>query len=157
MNRGMLSVRFTGLHNDDISGRENFGIFFMAGGDGDYEVNWQWMSYNVGGGDIMSRIIVQRFDGTCPRFCEHSELTDEVQFRDSAEVYQWDCQWDTAVAKISCAITKIGSPTYKVLVVNDPLGPYNTLKYMGMGKDAFQGPYPSYQGTVSDIKLTVFD
>ncbi|MDH4184330.1 MAG: hypothetical protein OEV92_08925 [Nitrospinota bacterium] len=155
VNRGMLSLRYTKLHNDIISHKETFGIIFMANGNSNYEVNWQWMSYQMGGA-IQSRLVIQRFDGTCPKFCEQSDITDEIQFWDYAEIWQWDCEWDTWASKVACVVTKVGAPDKKYITINDPRGRYNGLRYLGVGKSAYDGHLPSYQGIVTDFKLTVF-
>ena len=160
MNRAMLSFRFTDMHNEKVSERENFGAFFMAKGENGGEVNWQWMSYNIGEGKIQSRLIIQRFDGTCGHgyFCEQSYITNEVQFNDPAEVWQWDCQWNRDNSYIICDIFKPFDPGFKVVRAwNQMLGNYYELHYIGLGNSAYQGPYPGYDGTVSDIKMTVFE
>ncbi|MDH5679743.1 MAG: hypothetical protein OEZ28_14150 [Nitrospinota bacterium] len=154
--KGMLSVRYTQMDNATISDKENFGVFFMGKGHNGGEVNWQWMSYKKTHEDIQSRLIIQRFDGTCPGFCEHADITDELQFRSFSEIFQWDCQWDTTVNNISCVITKVGDPTVNIFTRLEPMGPYNTLTYIGLGQKAFEGPYESYRGVISDVKLTIF-
>ena len=156
VSRGMLSVRYYNMHNDTISYSENFGLFFMAEGVGGGEANWQWMSYNMGSGNIQSRLVIQRFDGTCPRFCEQADITDELQFTDFLDVHQFDCEWDTSVSKLACTITKIGDPTLKIVTLNDPMGPYSKINYLGFGQRAFDGAYESYRGLISDVKVTIF-
>ncbi|MDH5637921.1 MAG: hypothetical protein OEZ04_05470 [Nitrospinota bacterium] len=160
MDRAKLSFRYTELHNDKISERENFGAFFKAKGEAGLEVNWQWMSYSIGNEMIQSRLIVQRFDGTCaPRaFCEQAFITNDVQFKDTSEVWQWDCQWSITDTYVICDISKPldpASPTVRVW--NQMLGHYYSLEYIGVGQNAYQGAYPGYNGLVSDLKLTVFE
>jgi len=157
VSKAMLSVRYTQMDNATISDKENFGIFFKAKGHGGGEVNWQWMSYKKTHEDIESRLIIQRFDGTCPGFCEHADITGALQFRSFTEIFQWDCEWDTTVNHVSCVITKIGDPTVKIVTKLEPMGPYNTLDYLGLGQDAFDGPYESYRGVISDVKMTIFE
>ena len=157
VSKGMLSVRYTQMDNATISDKENFGIFFMAKGHDGGEANWQWMSYKKTHENIQSRLIIQRFDGTCPGFCEHADITDDLQFRSFSEVFQWDCEWDTTVNHISCVITKVGDPTVNIVTKLEPMGPYNSLHYLGLGQKAFEGPYESYRGVISDVKLTIFE
>lgn len=159
MDRAKLSFRYTDLHNSKISQQENFGAFFRAKGEDGREVNWQWMSYSLGTERIQSRLIVQRFDGTCsPKaFCEQAFITDDVQYNDENSVWQWDCQWNIDDSYIICDITKPSDPAFpSIRVWNQMLGHYYSLDYIGLGQNAYQGSYPGYNGLVSDIKLTVF-
>jgi hypothetical protein len=157
MNRGMISFKITGMTNNKVTARETFGIIFMANGNGNGEANWQWMSYHVGGDAIQSRIIVQRFDGTCPDKCEHSVITDDLQFKDVADVFQFDCQWNAQLGDVSCDITKPAEKTFKIHLANQTQGLYNSIRYIGLGREAFHGSYPGYDGTLSDIVITIFD
>jgi len=155
-----LSFRYTWLENGNFIVKDTFGAFFQAYGENNAEVNWQWMSYSAGGGAILSRLIIQRFDGTCAphKFCEQSYITDEIQFIDASDVWQWDCQWNTGDKYIICDITKPSDPKFKtVRAWNQTLGQYYGLIYLGVGSAAFKGAYPSYDGTVSDFKMTVFE
>ncbi|MDH4184622.1 MAG: hypothetical protein OEV92_10395 [Nitrospinota bacterium] len=157
VDKGRIMFKITGMSNYGISAKETFGIFFNANGNGGGEVNWQWMSYHVGGDDIQSRIIIQRFDGTCsPKFCEDSFITDELQFRDPSEVWAFDCLWDGSGGIISCDITKASDKT-TIHGENDPRGAYHSLRYIGVGANAFDGPYPGYNGTVSEFMLAIFE
>lgn len=157
MDRGMLSFQLTNMTNGKITDRETFGVFFNADGNSNREVNWQWMSYAVGGGAIQSRLIIQRFDGSCPGFCENAYITDDLQFESSTEVFNFSCGWDTQIGSVWCEITKEGDPSFNLRADNDTMGPYNTLRYIGVGRNAFEGPYPGYDGTVSKVVLTVFN
>ena len=158
--RGKLSFRFTNLINKNISSKENFGAFFQAEGEQGKEVNWQWMSYNIGNDQILSRLIIQRFDGSCAprRFCEQSYITDELQFTSLEDVWQWDCQWNQDDSYIICDISKPSDPSFApVRAWNQMLGNYYALKYIGLGVNAYQGPYPGYNATVFDVKFTLFE
>jgi len=174
--RGMMSVKYRGLHNDIINEFENFGIIFMANGlnrdvdeDGfaePCEVNWQWMAHKIDVNWIMQRLIMQRFDGTCGdpnrgQFCEEQYVTDEIQFNNREEIIQFDCRWDWQEGPdgiIWCDITKPGDPTFWVSMYNWPMGPYNSLRYIGVGNEAFKGPgYFSFDAPVHDFKVTFFD
>jgi len=157
VDRGMLSFRLTDMSNSAITDRETFGIIFMADGKSGGEVNWQWMSYAVGGGAIQSRLIVQRFDGSCPGFCENAYITDDLQFSNSGEVFEFKCGWDTTASQVWCEITNKADGSFHLRADNDTMGPYNALRYIGLGRNAFEGPYPGYDGTVSNVQLTIFN
>ncbi|MDH5509453.1 MAG: hypothetical protein OEZ32_03765 [Nitrospinota bacterium] len=157
VDRGMLTFRLTDMINGSITDRETFGIIFMADGRSNGEANWQWMSYAVGGGAIQSRLIVQRFDGSCPGFCENSYITDDLQFTNSSEVFEFNCGWDTTEGTVWCEITSKSDASFHMRADNDTLGPYNALRYIGLGRNAFEGPYPGYEGTVSHVQLTIFN
>lgn len=156
-----LFFRYTDLSNSRFGEfKETFGAFFQAQGENGKEVNWQWMSYGVGRGKILSRLVIQRFDGTCApyKFCEQSYITDEIQYTNPPDVWQWDCQWNTGDKYIICDITKPSDPNFKtVRAWNQMLGQYYGLIYLGVGNGAFKGAYPGYDGTVSDFKMTVFE
>ena len=156
VNFGMLTFTMTNMHNNKISDRENFGIIFMANGNDNREANWQWMSYNVGGGAIQSRLVMQRFDGVCTPFCEEAYITDDLQFHDDAEEHKWNCKWDDVAGTIECVITKPDDPTFVLETHNVTKGKYSSLRYIGVGKHAFDGPYPGYNGIVKDFKVTIF-
>jgi len=167
--RGMLSLRYHYLSNSDFGTDLTFGIFFQAGGRAhDWEVNWQFISFwYVPKNMLFSKIVIQRFDTTCTPFCEKASESDKLQFTDTNDVYQWDCEWDADLNKdklpsaqglITCVVTKVGDPTFSATIKNNTMGPYNHLKYIGLGKKAMRNHnYGSYHGQVTDVKLTIFD
>jgi len=158
VNRGMISFRYSGMHNDMIPSNPTFALVFKARGWEGYEANWHWMTTKQGGQFLQHRLIAQRFDGTCPRYCEEWDAINEMQFFDDTEVYQWDCRWDTSASLIECTVMKVGDPKIKFFTQTDPKGPYIILTYLGLGNGAYDGDgYLGYQGQVSDVKLTIFE
>jgi len=160
MKRGMLSFRYQGLYNDWFGPVETYGIFFKAGGRAhNWEVNWQWLAFSLGAGYIQNELIIQRFDGTCdPKaFCEKHDFTTELQFFSDSDVYQWDCWWNTDTNRVTCTVTKVTGDPQQVTLTNTPMGPYGSLHYLGVGQRAFDShTYPSFPGTVSEFKFSVF-
>lgn len=159
VNRGMISFRYSGMHNDMIPSNPTFALFFKSRGWEGYEANWQWMTTKQGGKFLQHRLVSQRFDGTCGRrYCEVWEAINELQFFDETDVFQWDCQWDTSASKIACVVVKVGDPKIMFSLQTDPKGPFFILTYLGLGNGAYDGDkYLGYQGQLSDVKLTFFE
>ncbi|MDH5509455.1 MAG: hypothetical protein OEZ32_03775 [Nitrospinota bacterium] len=161
MKRGMLSFRYHDLSNYSFGGVETYGVFFKAGGRAhNWEVNWQWLAFSLGAGYIQNELIIQRFDGVCdPKpFCENHDFTMDLQFFSESDVYQWDCWWNTDTNRVTCTVTKLTGDPQQVTLTNTPMGPYNALHYLGVGKNAYDShTYPSFQGSVSEFKFSVFN
>ncbi|MDH5755732.1 MAG: hypothetical protein OEZ55_03585 [Nitrospinota bacterium] len=159
--RGMLSVRYRGLDNYRFGGVETFGVFFEAGGRAhNWKVNWQWFAFALGAGVIQNELVIQRFDGTCdPKpFCESHSSTLDLQFFKDTDIYQWDCWWNTDVNKVSCTVVNTTGDPNQITLENKPMGPYNQLRYIGVGKSAYyEHTYPGFDGIVSDFKVTIFN
>lgn len=161
--KGMVSLKYTGLLNEFMyrTPVPTFGLFFMAYGNNQQEVNWQWFSSRITTDAILSTLRSQRFDGNCPGQdkCEKNESTTKVQFLDDRVVYQWDCWWDdtdSLLGIIQCTVTDVTNKRSIVTLSVQTVGAYNGLSYMGFGKNAFDGIYPGYYGVVSDLKITIF-
>ncbi|MDH5638169.1 MAG: hypothetical protein OEZ04_06725, partial [Nitrospinota bacterium] len=138
-----------------------FGLYFQAYGNNNQEVNWAWYSTRVTSDALFSTLRAQRFDGSCPGrdLCESAEKTGKIQFTNPNEVYQWDCWWDDTDSRfgvIQCVITQLSTNRQLVTLSVKTYGTYNGLNYMGFGNPSFDGPYPGYDGTVSDLKITIF-
>ncbi|MDH5637424.1 MAG: hypothetical protein OEZ04_02925 [Nitrospinota bacterium] len=160
VSHGKLSVRFSNLHNSKMAiRRETFGIYFQAVGSDDKEASWRWTSMNLGNGNIKSRLALFRFDFD-PSGLLGVDLpydTEDLQFRDELETYQWDCTWNNSRNRIICTITKPADPLYKVTVWNMTGGRMKKMLFLGVGTQAFVGNYPSYDAVASDFKVTIFD
>ncbi|MDH5757839.1 MAG: hypothetical protein OEZ55_14365 [Nitrospinota bacterium] len=160
VSHGKLSIRFTGLHNSKMAlRRETFGIYFQATGNDKKEASWRWTSMDLANGKIKSRLAVFRYD-LDPNIPEGVDLpydTEELQFRDETETYQWDCTWNNSRNRMDCTITKPGDPRYVVRVWNITGGRMFKMKFLGVGNNAYVGDYPSYDAVASDFKVTIFD
>ncbi|MDH5509454.1 MAG: hypothetical protein OEZ32_03770 [Nitrospinota bacterium] len=162
--KGMISLRYTGLSIESFRLRDSaptFGLYFQAYGNNNDEVNWAWFSTRVTTDALISTLRSQRFDGSCPGrdLCESPEQTGKVQFTNPAEVYQWDCWWDdtdSLLGTVRCTVTQMSDDRQLVTLTVKTYGLYNGLNYMGFGNPSFDGPYPGYEGTVSDLKITIF-
>jgi hypothetical protein len=173
--RGMLSFRYHGLDNsqfahllsDDGVGMPAMGIFFKAGGRvHNWEVNWHLVSFWMKDyGLIFTKLIIQRFD-TSPcinkqqktqSFCEYFDETDFIQYS-QAEVYQYDCEWDTSAELLQCVVTTVGKPNSRIMLSTSPRGPYGIIKSLTVGRNTSgDTSNENYAGTVSDFKFTVFE
>jgi len=157
VNYGMLTVKFTGLLNGNMSSRETFGIYFLALGLKKEETTWRWSSKNLRNGKIVSYLGVQRWGDGCAGSCNDIFDTEDLQFNDPNETYQWNCGWNIPLRKMYCDVTKPADPSYYVHTWNIPGGRYQSLVYMGIGRNAYTDDYPSYFATISDFRLTFFD
>jgi len=156
---GMLSVKYHGLNNDLISADPNYGIMFKATGLGMGEANWHFIAHNVENNVISTRLILQRFDGSCHPYCEENYSTYELQFDNDKEEIRFDCAWSLSEmmpsGKIWCSANKLASgQTVEYWTVMK--GIFVSLDYAGVGKKAFDGPYPGFPAQVSDFKMTIF-
>jgi len=160
VSHGMLSIRFSNLHNSKMAiRRETFGIYFQATGTDKQEASWRWTSMNMGNGNIKSRLALFRYDlsPNDPLGVDLPYDTEDLQFRDEQETYQWDCTWNNTRNRIVCNITKPADPLYKVTVWNITGGRLMKLMFLGVGAQAFIGDYPNYDAVASDFKITIFD
>ncbi|MDH4184688.1 MAG: hypothetical protein OEV92_10725 [Nitrospinota bacterium] len=160
--RGMLSFKYTGLHNRNFRLNEvTYGIFFLAEGFNRLEANWHWQTVNLGAGYVNNQMISQRSDITCRKNnlseCINTAESEALQFSDATEVIQWDCQWNADVFTLSCQVTKPNDPSFRLTLEPGMLGPYNHLKYLGVGNKAYDGGSPSFDVKVTDFKLTFFE
>jgi len=152
INFGRLSFTVTGATNAQYDPAYTlvFITLMKAVGRGSGEANWHWLSFGTGSG-IEARQVVQRFDGTCPTFCDHSTQEFGLWFDNPADTWTWDCSWDTA--NVACIIYKNGKQLTKVVTATK--GPYNTLDYLGLGDQTTSG-YAGLAGRFSNIRMTIF-
>jgi len=152
INVGRASFSVQGASNAQYN--PTFSLVFLAlmkaYGNGGGEANWHWLSFGNGSG-LEFRLVVQRFDGTCPKFCDHSQQEFGISFDNPADAWTWDCWWNTA--DVSCDIFKNGN--YFTTLAVPTKGPYNTLNYFGLGNQATSG-YAGLAGKFSNIRLTIF-
>ena len=152
INYGRVSFSVTGASNAQYDPTYTLVFITMmkAVGLGTGEANWHWLSFGTGPA-IEARLVVQRFDGTCPKFCDHSTQEFGLWFSDPKDAWTWDCSWDTA--NVSCNIYKNGGLLSKV--TRDTKGPFNTLDYWGLGDKTTSG-YAGLTGKFSNIRMTIF-
>ena len=150
--KGRITFSSTGMSNDQIHHEGVFSLFIHAQGHQNLEVNWHWVSWPSGGG-LTSRLTTQRFDGTCRPFCEKNWQTTALSYISTAEVFDWDCSWDTGGA--ACEVTKNGNTVLASPVVTTE-GPYFQLNYIGVGTGAFRGPYATAPFTISNLRASFF-
>ena len=157
VDNGMVSVKFTGLLNQNFSWRETFAIYFQALDMNGSEASWRFTSKYQPHGRLVSYLGVQRWGAGCLGSCNDIFDTEELQFLDPKETYQWICGWNVARNRMYCDITKPADPAYYVHTWNIPKGRWASLVYMGVGRNAYTGNYPNYLATISDFRLTIFD
>ncbi|MDH5511504.1 MAG: hypothetical protein OEZ32_14280 [Nitrospinota bacterium] len=166
---GMFYVKYHGLYNRNFIPGYNFAVMFKAWGyrswdnemrqDVEKEVNWHIWSTRNEKKDLNTRLITQRFDGQCSGYCEQAYSTNDIQFRDAQEPVQLACAWSLAEAetegKVWCTVKNLY--TLQSTDLWGPMnGPYFSLDYFAVGKEAFEGGYPGYPGQVSDFRFTLF-
>jgi hypothetical protein len=96
--------------------------------------------------DRVPRLISQRFDGTCPRFCEHQALGD-VKWS-ASETYSFSVTW--TAASVTCVVTdSSGKMVYNDSVPTD--GAYEGYDWVRVGN----GVVPPYGG--SDKEITIIN
>jgi len=159
INHGKITFKMTGLHNEKMDLNETFGMFFDAMGYNKTSRSFRWTSKRISSdGKILSRLGAVRYsEPDCPNGCDDRWDTEELQFWDESETYQWDCSWAQTKNLIYCEVTKVGDPIFKVVTWNIMYGPFVEFKYLGVGKNAYDGFYKSYDVIVSDFRLTLFD
>lgn len=137
---GTISFKLRGLSYDSLPvGRDAF--FFMAklttpsGSEGNFH-------FNIA--DRVPRLISQRFDGTCPRFCEHQALGN-VNWS-ASETYSFSVSW--TAASVTCVVTdSTGRIVYNDSVPTD--GAYTGYDWVRVGN----GVVPPYGGSDNEITI----
>lgn len=137
---GAISFKLRGLSYDSLpQGKDAFFLMAKLTTPGGAEANFQ---FNIA--DRIPRLISQRFDGTCPRFCEN-QAYGSVNWS-AAETYSFAVSWTTTI--VTCVVTdSTGSVVYSDSVPTD--GVYSGYDYVRVGN----GVVPPYGGSDNEITI----
>jgi hypothetical protein len=140
MSSGAISFKLRGLSYDSLpAGQDAFFLLAMLTTPSGAEGNFQ---FNIA--DLSPRLISQRFDGTCPKFCENQAI-GSVNWR-AAETYSFAVSWTSST--VTCLVKdSAGGVVFSQSVPTD--GVYAGSKYVRVGN----GVLPPYGGSANEITI----
>lgn len=137
---GVVTFSITGLAFDMLPAGKDYFLFMAKmvtpnGMEGNFQINIA---------DLTPRLISQRFDGTCPRFCEQQDIGDIQWLID--ETYSFRIEWNTST--VTCVIRDSGGNTMFNGSVNT-WGAYAGAEFVRVGN----GVLPPYPGLAYPINV----